>query len=119
MRLQIPITPFDNKLAFSQMEVAYTTLLNRPTASQITGENTILGNDNQEHPRIIRLAYHYHLILTNPLCHLCQPGWRPLDCTAYIAVLVQSLRAAHLSDTFWQVVFWALSQTWLLDSFLL
>jgi agmatinase len=56
--LQIPITPFDNKLAFAQMEVAYTTLLNRPTFSKTAGKNTILGKDNREHPRIVRLAYH-------------------------------------------------------------
>jgi len=53
---QIPITPFDNKLALAQMELAYTTLLNRPIVSKTAGRNTVLGKDGQEHPRIVRLS---------------------------------------------------------------
>jgi hypothetical protein len=55
---QIPITPFDNKLALAQMELAYTTLLNRPTVSKTAGRNTVPGKDGREHPRIVRLAYY-------------------------------------------------------------
>jgi agmatinase len=56
MFLQIPITPFDNKLALAQMELAYTTLLNRPTVSKTAGKNTVLGKDGREHPRIVGSA---------------------------------------------------------------
>jgi len=58
MFLQIPITPFDNKLALSQMELAYTTLLNRPIVSKTARKNTVLSRDGQEHPRIVRSAYY-------------------------------------------------------------
>ncbi|KAG5639570.1 hypothetical protein H0H81_012241 [Sphagnurus paluster] len=52
----IPITPFDNALAVDQMEVAYSTLLDRKPVGGF-GENDVtraLSKDGLGHPRVIR-----------------------------------------------------------------
>jgi agmatinase len=41
-------------MALEQMQVAYSTLLNRPIVSKTAGKNTVLGKDGREHPRIVR-----------------------------------------------------------------
>ncbi|RDB28755.1 putative agmatinase 1 [Hypsizygus marmoreus] len=54
----VPISPFDNALAVDQIEVAYSTLLDRPSAEGM-GERDItrlISKDGIEHPRIVTLG---------------------------------------------------------------
>ena len=50
------MNPNDNALAIDQIEVAYSTLLNRPIASQEDAVSVTrnLAKDGLEHPRIVR-----------------------------------------------------------------
>ena len=50
------MNPDDNALAIDQIEVAYSTLLNRPIASQEDAVSATrnLAKDGLEHPRIVR-----------------------------------------------------------------
>lgn len=57
----IPVSPFDNALAIDQMEVAYNTLIGRPT-THLTGTQP-LGKDGAEHPRIISLGGDHTIVL--------------------------------------------------------
>ena len=52
------MSPFDNALAIQQIEAAYTTLIERPIASQEEGSfsSAHLAKDGKEHPRIISLG---------------------------------------------------------------
>ncbi|KZP03877.1 Arginase/deacetylase [Athelia psychrophila] len=59
----IPISPFDNALALDQMEVAYSTLLNRPILGASAGKNTVLGKDGREHARIVSLGGDHTIVL--------------------------------------------------------
>jgi len=59
----IPITPFNNKVALAQMQVAYSTLLDRPIVSKTAGKNTVLGKDGREHPRIVSLGGDHTIVL--------------------------------------------------------
>lgn len=52
MNIQVPVSPFDNALAVDQMEVAYSTLLKRPT----TSGSRAIALDGKEHPRIVRFC---------------------------------------------------------------
>lgn len=57
--LKVPVSRFDNMLAMDQIEVAYSTLLNRPIPGDISeGKEHIrvLSKDGLEHPRIVRQA---------------------------------------------------------------
>jgi arginase family enzyme len=49
----IPVSPFDNALAVDQMEVAYSTLLSRPTIAK-SGLTQKMALDGVDHPRIVR-----------------------------------------------------------------
>ncbi|KAF9245904.1 arginase family-domain-containing protein [Melanogaster broomeanus] len=51
----VPVTPFDNSLAMDQMEVAYSTLLARPLASDTSTA--------AEHPRIVSLGGDHTIVL--------------------------------------------------------
>lgn len=55
---QVPVSPFDNALAIDQIEAAYTTLLERPIASQKQGNLSLahLAKDGKEHPKIVSLG---------------------------------------------------------------
>ncbi|KAF7968930.1 hypothetical protein HWV62_28816 [Athelia sp. TMB] len=59
----IPISPFDNALALDQMEVAYSTLLNRPILGESAGKNTVLGKDGLQHARIVSLGGDHTIVL--------------------------------------------------------
>jgi len=62
----VPIIPFDNSLALDQMEVAYSTLLNRPLASNETtwaDTSAALAKDGVEHPRVISLGGDHTIVL--------------------------------------------------------
>lgn len=56
--LQVPVIPFDNKLAVEQMEVAYSTLLNREVATTCDHSlksscmTAALAKDGKLHPRV-------------------------------------------------------------------
>ena len=51
------MSPFDNVLAVDQMEVAYSTLLGRPVASEDMPHATShFALDGKEHPRIVTLV---------------------------------------------------------------
>ncbi|KAJ7664935.1 arginase family-domain-containing protein [Mycena rosella] len=52
----IPISPFDNALAVDQMEVAYSTLLSRPTVAKS-------GLGGVTHPRIVSLGGDHTIVL--------------------------------------------------------
>lgn len=58
---QVPVNPYDNALAMSQMEVAYSTLLNRPVIND-NGKSVSftrkLAKDGFEHPRIVTYVKH-------------------------------------------------------------
>jgi len=58
----IPINPFDNALAVDQMEVAYTTLLSRPTVGK-SGLNRKLGISSVDLPRIVSLGGDHTIVL--------------------------------------------------------
>ncbi|KZT30919.1 Arginase/deacetylase [Neolentinus lepideus HHB14362 ss-1] len=62
----VPVSPFDNALAVDQMEVAYTTLLERPIASHDDSRiwsSKSIAKDKQEHPRIISLGGDHTIVL--------------------------------------------------------
>jgi agmatinase len=50
----IPVNPFDNALAVDQMEVAYSTLLSRPTLAKSGLSTQNLALDGVNHPQIVR-----------------------------------------------------------------
>ncbi|KAJ6611482.1 arginase family-domain-containing protein [Mycena sp. CBHHK59/15] len=58
----VPISPFDNALAVDQMEVAYSTLLSRPTVTK-SGLNKKLSIGNVDHPRIVSLGGDHTIVL--------------------------------------------------------
>ncbi|KAJ7492081.1 Arginase/deacetylase [Mycena latifolia] len=58
----IPISPFDNALAVDQMEVAYSTLLSRPTVAK-SGLNKRMALGGVDHPRIISLGGDHTIVL--------------------------------------------------------
>ncbi|KAJ7837376.1 Arginase/deacetylase [Mycena olivaceomarginata] len=49
----VPVNPFDNALAVDQMEVAYSTLLSRPTLAKSGLSTQNLALDGVDHPRIL------------------------------------------------------------------
>ncbi|KLT44411.1 Arginase/deacetylase [Cutaneotrichosporon oleaginosum] len=58
----VPISPYDNALAIDEMQVAYATLLNRPT-SENTHYTRHLAKDGKEHPRILTLGGDHTIVL--------------------------------------------------------
>ncbi|KAJ7899236.1 hypothetical protein B0H14DRAFT_3543609 [Mycena olivaceomarginata] len=50
----VPVNPFDNVLAVDQMEVAYSTLLSRPTHAKSGLSTQNLALDGVDHPQIVR-----------------------------------------------------------------
>ena len=69
---KVPISPFDNALAIDQMEVAYSTLLQRDVAHTdakvIVGSTRPFAKDNKEHPKIITYVSFLHSLRS-----LCLP----------------------------------------------
>ncbi|TCD68086.1 hypothetical protein EIP91_011539 [Steccherinum ochraceum] len=59
----VPISPFDNSLAVDQMEVAYSTLLARPVASETPTGLAKFAKDGKEHPRIVTLGGDHTIVL--------------------------------------------------------
>ncbi|KAI0347684.1 arginase deacetylase [Trametopsis cervina] len=60
----VPVNPMDNVLAVDQMEVAYSTLLNRPVMSEGNMSFTQgLAADGLEHPRIVSLGGDHTIVL--------------------------------------------------------
>jgi len=61
----VPVSPFDNALALDQMEVAYSTLLERPTTIKSIGmygkRNS--AKDGTDHPRLISLGGDHTIVL--------------------------------------------------------
>jgi agmatinase len=61
----VPVSPFDNALAMDQIEVAYSTLLARPSTHR--GESnpitSLFANDGVEHPRIVSLGGDHTIVL--------------------------------------------------------
>ncbi|EEB99585.1 hypothetical protein MPER_00711, partial [Moniliophthora perniciosa FA553] len=58
----VPVSPFDNALAIDQMEVAYSTLLNRAMANP-PKENTGVETSPTGRPRIITLGGDHTIVL--------------------------------------------------------
>ncbi|KAJ7665091.1 Arginase/deacetylase [Mycena polygramma] len=58
----IPVNPFDNALAVDQMEVAYSTLLSRPTIAK-TALTQEMASDGVDHPRIVSLGGDHTIVL--------------------------------------------------------
>ncbi|KAJ6544352.1 arginase deacetylase [Mycena capillaripes] len=58
----VPVIPFDNALAVDQMEVAYSTLLSRPTIAKSVLTHT-MALDGLDHPRIISLGGDHTILL--------------------------------------------------------
>ncbi|GLB35786.1 putative arginase family protein [Lyophyllum shimeji] len=61
----VPVSPFDNALAVEQIEVAYSTLLDRTPAGGLE-KNAVshaLSKDGAEHPRIISLGGDHTIVL--------------------------------------------------------
>jgi agmatinase len=74
---KVPVSPFDNALALDQMEVAYSTLLQRDTAhtglERKIGSTRPFAKDNKEHPRIVS-----YVLCSSPSCHeptVLPPAW--------------------------------------------
>ncbi|KAF9055959.1 hypothetical protein BJ165DRAFT_1336801 [Panaeolus papilionaceus] len=64
----VPVSPFDNALAIDQIEVAYSTLLNRPPARSEKDQEALpatrlLAQDGKEHPRIVSLGGDHTIVL--------------------------------------------------------
>ncbi|KAH9944277.1 Arginase/deacetylase [Epithele typhae] len=63
----VPVNPFDNALAVDQMEVAYSTLLDRaPTSSDVSGVASVtqrFSKDGKAHPRIVSLGGDHTIVL--------------------------------------------------------
>jgi len=63
----VPISPFNNSLALDQMEVAYSTLLQRdmpwPDRERPIGSTRRFAKDNREHPKIISLGGDHTIVL--------------------------------------------------------
>ncbi|KAH9965129.1 arginase family-domain-containing protein [Lactifluus volemus] len=63
----VPLSPFDNALALDQMEVAYSTLLQRDVAhtglERTIGSTRPFSKDNKEHPRIVSLGGDHTIVL--------------------------------------------------------
>ncbi|KAJ7045043.1 Arginase/deacetylase [Mycena alexandri] len=58
----IPVNPFDNALAVDQMEVAYSTLLSRPTVAK-SSLTQKLTKGGVNHPRIVSLGGDHTIVL--------------------------------------------------------
>ena len=54
---KVPVSPFNNTLALDQMEVAYSTLLQRDVphldVERAIGSTRPFARDNREHPKIV------------------------------------------------------------------
>ncbi|GAA5938719.1 agmatinase [Sporobolomyces koalae] len=59
----IPVSPYDNELALDQIEVAYSTLLDRPVKTARTGPHTTAALDGRQHPRIVSLGGDHTIVL--------------------------------------------------------
>ncbi|KAI9454139.1 arginase family-domain-containing protein [Lactarius psammicola] len=63
----VPLSPFDNALAIDQMEVAYSTLLQRDVAltdtEAMVGSTRPFAKDNKEHPKIVTLGGDHTIVL--------------------------------------------------------
>ncbi|BDD60423.1 hypothetical protein MPDQ_003730 [Monascus purpureus] len=60
----IPVTPFDNAVAFKQMTEAYRDLLRRPAKTQpTTATARALGKDGVYHPRVLSLGGDHSILL--------------------------------------------------------
>ncbi|KAK0207381.1 hypothetical protein IW262DRAFT_1246638, partial [Armillaria fumosa] len=58
---EVPVMPMFNTKAIDQMEVAYTTLINRPTVG--AARMSALAKDGVEHPRIITLGGDHTVVI--------------------------------------------------------
>jgi Arginase family len=75
---KVPLSPFDNALALDQMEVAYSTLLQRDVAHS-GPERTIVSTrpfakDNKEHPRIVSYVPRSSPLII-PRTYRSPPAW--------------------------------------------
>ncbi|KAF8506556.1 hypothetical protein F5888DRAFT_1791011 [Russula emetica] len=63
----VPVSPFNNTLALDQMEVAYSTLLQRdvphPDLERTIGSTRPFARDNREHPKIVTLGGDHTIVL--------------------------------------------------------
>ncbi|CAA7264825.1 unnamed protein product [Cyclocybe aegerita] len=61
----VPVNQFDNALALDQMEVAYSTLLARPSARNPEDDpvTSMISKDGLEHPRIVSLGGDHTIVL--------------------------------------------------------
>src|SRR6266404_3380265 len=87
--LQVPLSPFDNALAIDQMEVAYSTLLQRDVARDDTvdmvGSTWPFAKDNKEHPKIVtyvspsppHLVHSLRFLTTAPASVVITPFFSP------------------------------------------
>ena len=57
------MSPYDPALAIDEMEVAYKTLLDRPTTSTTSRFTSHLAKDGREHPRILTLGGDHTIVL--------------------------------------------------------
>ncbi|KAJ7439459.1 arginase deacetylase [Mycena latifolia] len=59
----VPLTPFDNAKAIDQMEVAYSTLLDRPVQGETKSSTAAMARDGKEHPRLVTLGGDHTIVL--------------------------------------------------------
>ncbi|KAF9469761.1 Arginase/deacetylase [Collybia nuda] len=61
----VPVSPFDNALAVDQLEIAYSTLLERPTPDATIKKHFTrsIAKDGLEHPRIVSLGGDHTIVL--------------------------------------------------------
>ncbi|KAF8204460.1 arginase family-domain-containing protein [Mycena galopus ATCC 62051] len=72
----VPVNPFDNALAVDQMEVAYSTLLSRPTVES-SGLTQRLALDGVDHPRIVSLGGDHTIVL--PILRALRKKYGPIS----------------------------------------
>ncbi|KAJ7443848.1 hypothetical protein FB451DRAFT_1568568 [Mycena latifolia] len=59
----VPLSAFDNGKAIDQMEVAYSTLLERPVQGETKSSTAAMAKDGKEHPRIVTLGGDHTIVL--------------------------------------------------------
>ncbi|KAL8280879.1 hypothetical protein RQP46_006883 [Phenoliferia psychrophenolica] len=80
----IPISPYDNALAYDQIETAYSTLLSRPVATEWAeahGGMKNIAKDGKEHPRIITLGGDHSVVL--PILRSLKKVYGPVSVIGY------------------------------------
>jgi hypothetical protein len=92
----VPVNPFDNRLAVDQIEVAYSTLLRRVSNPDLNGpmHTALLAKDGLEHPRIVSLGGDHTIVL--PILRSLNKIYGPVAVIHFDAHLVSIYPFRHV-----------------------